>query len=88
MVLHGRDLVEIKIIRVSLVDAMCFSFNSLMLFNAREFVSVYTYCRISTYSLHKISKCEICIYFSAAVLFGSSCRVQTTILLSYCISSI
>lgn len=41
MVLHGRDLVEIKIIRVSLVDAMCFSFNILMIVNAREFVTVY-----------------------------------------------
>lgn len=41
MVLRGRDLVEIKIIRVSLVDAMCFSFNILMIVNAREFVTVY-----------------------------------------------
>lgn len=43
-----------------------------MLFNAWEFVSVDTYCRIPTCSLHKISKCEICIYFSAVVLFLES----------------
>lgn len=71
MVLHDRDLVEIKIIRVSLADACVFLFNSLMC----KGICIRMYCRIlyvPTYSLHKISKCEICMYFSAAVLFWSS----------------